>query len=49
MKQCTDKEWKHCQEEKRTCVGCFYDDKEEEKGYLEALEFLANVGGRTLK
>lgn len=39
MKQCTDKEWKHCQVEKRTCVGCFYkteewkDIKEYEKTY----------------
>ena len=31
MKDCTDKEWKHCRVEKMGCKGCNYDDKEEEK------------------
>ena len=24
--KCTDKEWKHCQTEKRGCEGCYYND-----------------------
>jgi len=24
--KCTDNEWKHCQEEKRGCKGCYYND-----------------------
>lgn len=38
---CTDKQWKHCQEEKMTCMGCFYDDdknKEEMKENEEIRE-----------
>ena len=31
MKNCTDKEWKHCRVEKMGCKGCNYDDGEEEK------------------
>jgi hypothetical protein len=23
--KCTDNEWKHCQQEKRGCDGCYYD------------------------
>lgn len=23
---CTDKQWKHCQEEKRGCSNCFYEE-----------------------
>lgn len=26
--KCTDKEWKHCQEEKRGCEGCYYKEIE---------------------
>lgn len=33
---CTDKEWKHCQEEKRGCKGC-YHDKEEIERLIEEL------------
>ena len=34
---------------KEDAGGCNYNDENDEKAYLEALEFLANVGGRTLK
>lgn len=41
-KQCTDKEWMTCREEKMGCKGCYYkdymrvDEKEEQKdGSLE--------------
>lgn len=34
--KCGDKEWQHCQVEKRTCVGCYYDEKKEQlKQYFE--------------
>ncbi len=26
--RCGDKEWQHCQEEKRGCPGCYYDEIE---------------------
>ena len=25
--KCSDKEWRHCQKEKRGCEGCFYNDE----------------------
>lgn len=25
--KCSDKEWQHCQKEKRGCEGCFYNDE----------------------
>lgn len=33
--KCDDKQWKHCQEEKRTCIGCFYKEEvwKDIKGY----------------
>lgn len=31
MKDCTDKEWKHCRVEKMGCENCYYDDKKKEK------------------
>lgn len=49
MKECTDKEWQHCQEEKRGCFGCDYDKESLPEARMQALEFLANIGGRTLK
>lgn len=29
--KCGDKEWQHCQVEKRGCPGCYYDEKGEKK------------------
>lgn len=45
MKKCTDKEWKHCQEEKRTCKGCNFNDNEKEikEAKTEELEFINNI------
>lgn len=34
--KCSDKEWQHCQKEKRGCEGCAYNDEIKENEYIRS-------------
>lgn len=40
---CTDKEWKHCNAEKMSCEGCFYNNDENKEKVTRKFEYVKRI------